>query len=88
MMNRRLDSRLSRAHLGFLRYLHAMSMGVIAAFDMYLECSEGLLDAAWMVAKKDRMSFSQFRLRLSEQMLLYDPRNDLYAGDKKITVRF
>lgn len=64
-------------------YLHAMSMGVIAAFDMYLECSEGLLDAAWMVAKKDRMSFSQFRLRLSEQMLQYDPRNDLYAGDEK-----
>jgi hypothetical protein len=64
-------------------YLHAMSMGVIAAYDMYLECSEGMLDAAWMVAKKDRMSFSQFRLRLSEQMLMYDPRNDLYAGNNK-----
>jgi hypothetical protein len=46
-----------------------MSMGVIAAYDMYLECSDGMLDAAWMVAKKDRMSFSQFRLRLSKQML-------------------
>ncbi len=64
-------------------YLHAMSMGVIAVYDMYLECSDGMLDAAWMVAKKDRMSFSQFRLRLSEQMLFYDPRNNLYAGDKK-----
>jgi len=41
-------------------YLHAMSMGVIEAYDMYLECSEGMLDAAWRVAKKDRMSFSQF----------------------------
>jgi len=41
-------------------YLHAISMGVIAAYDMYLECSEGMLDAAWMVTKKDRMSFSQF----------------------------
>jgi len=60
-----------------------MSIGMIVAYDMYLECSEGLLDAAWMVAKKDRMSFSQFRLRLSEQMLQYDPRNDLYAGDEK-----
>jgi hypothetical protein len=64
-------------------YLHAMSMGVIVAYDMYLECSEGMLDAAWMVAKKDRMSFSQFQLRLSEQMLRYDPRNDLCAGDSK-----
>jgi hypothetical protein len=64
-------------------YLHAMSMGVIVAYDMYLECSEGMLDAAWMVSKKDRMSFSQFRLRLSEQMLRYDSRNDLYAGNNK-----
>jgi len=50
---------------------------------MYLEYSEGLLNAAWMVAKKDRMSFSHLRLRLSEQMLQYDPHNDLYAGDEK-----
>jgi hypothetical protein len=64
-------------------YLHAMSMGVIVAYDMYLECSEGMLDEAWMVAKKDRMSFSQFRLRLSEQMLRYDPSNGLYAGNNK-----
>ncbi len=50
-------------------YLHAMTIGVIAAYDMYLECSEGLLDTEWKVAKKDIMSFSQLRLRLSEQML-------------------
>jgi hypothetical protein len=64
-------------------YLHTMSMGVIAAYEMYLECSEGMLDAAWMVTKKDRMRFSQFRLKLLEQMLRYDPCNDLYAGDNK-----
>jgi hypothetical protein len=64
-------------------YLHAMSMGVIAAYDMYLECSKGKLDEARMVAKKDRMSFSQFQLRLSEQMLKYDPSNGLYAGNNK-----
>jgi len=65
-------------------YLHAMSMGIIAAYDMYLECSEGKLDESWGIAKKDRMRFSQFRLKLSEHMLRYDPRNDSYAGDKKI----
>lgn len=64
-------------------YLHAMTIGVIAAYDMYLECSEGLLDAEWKVAKRNIMSFSQFRLRLSEQMLTYDPRNDMYPGDDK-----
>lgn len=64
-------------------YLHAMTMGVIAAYDMYLECSEGVLDAEWKVAKKDIMSFSKFRMRLSEQMLTYDPRKNLYAGDEK-----
>jgi hypothetical protein len=64
-------------------YLYAMSLGMIVAYDMYLESSEGMLDVAWRVAKKDRMSFSQFQLRLSEQMLRYDPRNNLYAGDNK-----
>jgi hypothetical protein len=59
-------------------YLHAMSMiGMIAAYNMYLECNEGMLNAVWRVAKKDRMSFS------SQQMLMYDPRIDLYAGDNK-----
>ncbi len=66
-----------------LPILHAMSMGVIAAYDMYLECSKGMLDAARRVVKKDRMSCSQFLLKLSEQMLGYDPRNNLYAGDNK-----
>ena len=33
--------------------------------------------------KKNRMTFSQFRLRLTEQMLRYDPCDVLYAGDNK-----
>ena len=51
-------------------YLHAMSMGVIAAYDMYVECCEGLLDVTWKVDKKNRMTFSQFWLQLSKQMLV------------------
>jgi hypothetical protein len=50
---------------------------------MYLECCEGELDAAWKVEEKCRMTFLQFRLMLSKQMLMYDPWNDLYAGDDK-----
>ncbi len=64
-------------------YLHAMSMGIIACYDMYLECCEGELDARWKVEEKDRMTFLQFQLKLSEQMLTYDLRNELYAGNTK-----
>ena len=58
-------------------------MGVIAAYDMYVECCEGMLDKTWQVNNKDRMTFLQFHLKLTEQMLRYDPRDDLYAGDNK-----
>jgi hypothetical protein len=64
-------------------YLYAMSMGIIVCFNMYLECSEGELDARWKVEEKDRMVFLQLQLKLSEQMLTYDLRNELYAGDIK-----
>jgi hypothetical protein len=41
-------------------YLHVMSMGIFACYNMYLECCEGKLDARWMVEEKDRMTFLQF----------------------------
>lgn len=53
-------------------YLHAQSLGIIAAYDMYMiECCEGGLDAIWAVDVNKRMSFATFRMRLSEQMLAY-----------------
>ena len=55
---------------------------MIAAYDMYIECCEGGLDAEWSVDKKNRMSFRDFRLRLSEQMLSYDSQNQSYKGDE------
>ncbi len=66
-------------------YLHAMSIGMIAAYDMYQECCEGMLDVKWKVPKKEQMSFSQFQLKLSEQMMRYDPRDNSYAGDDKFS---
>ena len=62
-------------------YLHGQSLGIIAAYDMYLECCEGEIDQSWKVDIKKRMTFSQFRMRLSEQMLTYDPGMKLYPGD-------
>ncbi len=62
-------------------YLHAQSIGIVAAYDMYKECCDGLLDATWKVDEKDRMSYSEFCKKLSKQMLEYDPKNNLYNGD-------
>ena len=64
-------------------YLHAISMGIIAAYDMYHEWCDCGLDAMWKVEEKERMSFLLFCLMLSEQMLQYDPWNDQYAGYNK-----
>jgi len=64
-------------------YLHGKAMGVIAAYDMYRECCDGLLDASWAIPEKERMTFTGFRQILSEQMLTYDPRKAEYKGDEK-----
>ena len=55
-------------------YLYVQSMSIVAAYDMYKECCDGLLDATWKVDGKDRMSNSEFRMKLSNQMLEYDPK--------------
>jgi len=57
-------------------------MSVIVAYNMYIECCEGGLDSEWFVEAKDRMTFRDFRLLLSEQMMTYDPREQLYHGDE------
>ncbi|KAL7425562.1 hypothetical protein ACHAXH_000395 [Discostella pseudostelligera] len=67
-------------------YLHAQSLGIIAAYDMYTECCEGSLDAAWAIEVKNRMTFSQFRIRLSVQMLSYNPVDNMYPGDKTFRI--
>ena len=64
-------------------YLHALSLGVIACYDMYIECCEGGLDSEWKVKEKERMSFSAFRFLLSEQMMGYTPSDNRYSGDDK-----
>ena len=63
-------------------FLHGLSICVVAAYDMYIECCEGELDSDWFVDEKSRMSFREFRLTLSEQMLKYDPKNRSLPGDE------
>jgi hypothetical protein len=64
-------------------YLHAKSMRIIASYDMYNECCDGLLDASWAIPKKRWMGFMEFRIKMLEQMLIYDPQDNQYTGDHK-----
>lgn len=63
--------------------LHAVAMGVTAAYDMYKECCEGGLDPLWAVPEKERRGFREFRLLLSEMMLQYNPKNNKLPGDQR-----
>ncbi len=65
-------------------YRHVISLGIIAAFDMYLECCEGELDESWFVEEKKRMLFRLFRLQLAKQMVNYDPSKGMYPGNEKM----
>ena len=49
---------------------------------MYIECCEGQLNQEWYVEPRDRMNFRDFRLALSEQMLVYNPKKNHLPGDK------
>ena len=56
-------------------------MGIVAAYEMHKECCDVLLNAIWKIAVKDRMLYSEFCMKLSTQMLAYDPRNIFYNVD-------
>lgn len=63
-------------------YQHALSMAIVASYDMYRECCSGELDENWKVKKP--MTYAEFLLKLSEQLLTYDPANLRYPGDEKL----
>jgi hypothetical protein len=63
-------------------YLHGQSLGIIVVYhNMYLECCQGEIDPSWKVDIKKRMTFSQFCMRLSEQMLTCNPGMKFYPGN-------
>jgi hypothetical protein len=64
--------------------LHGKGLAVVVAFDMYLECCEGKLNPEWKIDKP--LNFWQFREKLSEQMLDYNPANRFYPGDQNMRV--
>jgi hypothetical protein len=64
--------------------IHAKTIAIVVAYDMYLECAEGLLDVEWKVDKP--VSFHVFRETLSRQKLGYKPEDMKYLGDDKFRV--
>jgi len=58
----------------------AFALAVITAYDMYKEVWSGKLHEEWKVEKP--MSFYDFCIRLSEQMLHYDPTQKQYKGEE------
>jgi hypothetical protein len=43
-------------------FLHALSMAIIAAYNMYVECFEWGLNKEWFIVEKDHLSFRDFWL--------------------------
>ena len=65
--------------------LHAKSMAVVIAYDIYKECCEGHMRAGeWRIDKP--VDFYRFREKLAEQMLLYSPQERKYVGDDRFRV--
>jgi hypothetical protein len=49
---------------------------------MYVECCKGGLNEEWFIVEKDHLSFRDFQLKLMQQMLMYDPRQQMYPGNE------
>jgi hypothetical protein len=62
--------------------LHAFSLAIVTAYDMYLKVAEGKLNPAWQVEKP--MDYWHFGEKLSEQMLGYNPASRYYPGDQNM----
>ena len=60
--------------------VHGKALAIVVAYDMYLECTEGQLDASWRIKKL--VDFFRFREKLGKQILTYSPKLCKYPGDQ------
>ena len=85
----RLDHLIQNCRMGYRTWkywhagmLHAKAMAVVVAYDIYLECCDGLMRAGeWRT--ENPVSFYRFREKLSMQMLQYTPDHRKYPGDER-----
>jgi len=85
----RIDHRLRNLHLKLRSWkywhspmVHAMGLGVVTCYDMYLEVCEGKLDGFPRV--KNPMSLKDFQSKLGLALLSYHPKNKKVMGDEKL----
>ncbi len=60
---------------------HAKAIAMSMAHDIYLQCSEGGVHPNWQVKP---VSYTQFKQKLSLQMVQYKVANKNYPGDEKM----
>ena len=53
---------------------HSKALTIVAVYDMYQECAEGILDPKCKLEKNQIDSFHKYRDQFSKQMCMYDPR--------------
>ena len=64
---------------------HGKGIALASAFSFYEEIISGSLEEDWKITNKEhRMNFYQFQQRLAEQMMDYDPKYPMYAGDERL----
>jgi Pyruvate/2-oxoacid:ferredoxin oxidoreductase delta subunit len=85
----RIDHRVRNLHLKLRSWkywhspmVHAMGLGVVTCYDMYLEVCEGKLDGFPKV--KHPMSLKDFQSKLGLALLSYHPKNRILKGDEKL----
>ena len=63
---------------------HCLDTKIASAYDIYLECCEGLIFTFWKVVNP--VTYRKFREIISSHMLLYNPVQELYPGDHNMRV--
>eukprot|EP00536_Pseudo-nitzschia_multiseries_P007390 jgi/Psemu1/17878/gm1.17878_g len=83
-----IDSAISTSNIGYKswKYYHApihhdKAVTVLTAFDMHQELTNGAHGPSGLLPKRQQLDFRQFKQKLAEQMLAYNPSDKAYPMD-------
>eukprot|EP00536_Pseudo-nitzschia_multiseries_P010260 jgi/Psemu1/25419/gm1.25419_g len=78
-----IDSAISRSNIGYKSWKyyhapinHAKALPVLTAFNMYQELTGGTHGISWHLPKRQQLDFRQFKQKLAEKMLVYNPSDN------------
>ncbi len=63
---------------------HGILTDIVANYAMYKECCNCELVKKWEVNQEDCLAYQQFWLKLSQQMIEYDPTSQLNKHDENM----